>query len=88
VIRNDDMIKLGAQKTFNDTDEIIEWVSRMVRHGQNWEYSMERLPEFHEYVQKYLTPDAYGKNVLNCVLDDAIRLRARCKDLEQRDDLR
>lgn len=35
----------------------------------------KREKEAYEYCQKYLMPEAWGKNVWHAILDDAIRMR-------------
>lgn len=60
---------------FEGPYEIIEYLTRIIGHSEANKMTSLRLQEAHEYCQKYLMPDAWGKNVWHSILDDAIKMR-------------
>lgn len=61
-------------------NKVLEEVGKLEEQALAYVIITARSGEAHEYCQKYLMPQAWGKNIWYAVLDDAIRMR---KELEK-----
>lgn len=62
--------------------QLIDILDLLLDKARAHDVISSRLGDAHDYCDKYLP--ALGLNVWHAVLDDAIRLRARIEELEER----
>ena len=67
-----------------DQYQLIEIIADAIRHAESNKITSERLSEAHDYCQKYLMPEAWGKNVWHSILDDAIKMRDEIHHLKEK----
>lgn len=68
---------------FENEYELIQYIERMIRESSAYNETSIRLGDAHEYVKQYCMPDGLGKNVWHTILDDAIKMRNRIKELTE-----
>lgn len=56
-------------------EQLNEPLIKILNKATEWEYVSLKSDEAHEYCQKYLMPEAWGKNIWHAILEDAIKLR-------------